>query len=91
MIGWPAAAPDGSFAETGVDPAGERVRDDRIVSEVPGTTEPSPSINSQPRQDWRRGDLVASSAIGGQKLACVLLAALSCLVIVRLGKTDAES
>jgi len=91
MIGWPAAAPDGAFAEASAGPAGERVREDRIILEIPRTISPSPSISSQPRQDWRQRDLATVPATNGQKLACLLLVALSCLAVVRLGKTDAKS
>ena len=91
MIGWPAAAPDGAFAEASVGPAGERVREDRIAFDVPRTIAPPPSISSQPRQDWRGADFSTVPATSGQKVACLLLVALSCLAVVRLGKTDAES
>jgi hypothetical protein len=91
MIGWPAAAPDGAFAEASVGPAGERVREDRIALDVPRTIAPPPSIIFQPRQDWRQGDLATVPATNKQKLACLMLVALSCMAVVRLGKTDAES
>jgi hypothetical protein len=91
MIGWPAASPDGAFAEASTGPDSERVREDRIGLELPVTIASRPSINSQPRQDWREGDLVASSVIGRQKLAYLLLVALSCVAVVRLGKTEPES
>jgi hypothetical protein len=88
MIGWPVSAPDGAFAQT--SPAVERVRGETWV-EDPRTIAPPPSISLQPRQDWRRGDLATVPVTNRQKAACLLLVALSCVAVVRLGKTDAES
>jgi hypothetical protein len=90
MIGWPADSRDGAFAEARAEPGSERVRDE-IVLEDSRTIAPPPSINSQPRQDLRVGGLATVPVTNRQKAACLLLVALSCVAVVRLGKTDAES
>jgi hypothetical protein len=90
MIGWPADSRDGAFAEANVSPGSERARDE-IVLEDSRTIAPPPSITYKPRQDWRDSDLATVPATSRQKLACLLLVALSCLAVVRLGKTDVES
>jgi hypothetical protein len=89
MIGWPAASSDASFAEAYVGPGNERVRDETSL-EVSGTTAPLPLKNSLPRQDWRQHDLATVPVTNRQKVACLLLVALSCMAVVRLGKTDAK-
>jgi hypothetical protein len=90
MIGWPADSRDGAFAEASAEPASERVRYETNLEDS-RTIAPPPSINSQPMQDWWVGDLATVPVTNRQKVACLLLVALSCLAVVRLGKTDAES